>query len=88
MAIASLTLVALSLFFTLFGLIPCVGWLNFIAVPMCFVTTVVGIVGLASDKDPASGEPRGRSSHLMAVVFGLILGCVACVRWVLGGFIV
>ena len=88
MAIASLTLVALSACFTLFALIPCVGWLNFVAVPMCLVTTVVGIVGLASDKDPASGEPRGRSAHLMAVVFGLILGGVACARWVLGGFIV
>jgi len=88
MGIASLTLVALSAFFTLFGLIPCVGWLNFIAVPMCSVTTVVGIVGLASDKDPASGRPRGRSAHLMAVVFGLILGCIACARWVLGGFVI
>jgi hypothetical protein len=88
MGIASLTLVALSACFTLFALIPCVGWLNFIAVPMCFVTSVVGIVGLASDKDPASGEPRGRSAHLMAVIFGLILGCVAFVRWVLGGFVV
>ena len=88
MSVSSLTLLALSAFFTLVALIPCVGWLNFVAVPLCLVTVVVGIVGLASDRDPATGRARGRGSHLMAVIFGVVLASVAFLRWVLGGFVV
>ena len=84
MSISSLTLLFLSGFLTLFGLLPCLGWLNWGAIPLSFVTVVVGVMGLASDKDPQTGEARGRAAHLMAVIFGVVLGAVATLRWMLG----
>jgi len=88
MSVSSLTLLFLSAALTLFGLVPCLGWLNWVAIPLCFVTVVVGVMGLASDKDPHSGEARGRGVHLLAVICGLVLGAVATLRWVLGAGIV
>lgn len=88
MSVSSLTLLFFSAFLTLFGLIPCLGWLNWIALPLCLVTVVVGVMGLASDKDPSTGQARGRNAHLAAVIFGLILASVSFLRWVLGGFFV
>ena len=88
MSVSSLTLLILSGFLTLFGLVPCLGWLNWLAIPMSFVTVVVGVVGLASDRDPQTGAARGRPAHLLAVVLGLVLGAVATLRWLLGAGII
>jgi hypothetical protein len=88
MSVSSLTLLFLSAFLTLFGLVPCLGWLNWVALPLCLVTVVVGVMGLVSDKDPATGKSRGRNAHLMAVIFGLMLAALSFLRWVLGGFVI
>jgi hypothetical protein len=88
MAISSLTLLFLSAVLTVCGLFPCLGWVNWVAIPLCVVTVFVGTMGLASDKDPATGRARGRAAHLLAVVFGLALGAVATLRWVIGAGIV
>lgn len=84
MAVSSLTLLFLSAFLTLLGLLPCLGWLNWLAIPLAFVTVVVGVMGLATDKDPQTGEARGRVAHLLAVVLGLVFGAIANLRWLLG----
>ena len=84
MSVSSLTLLFLSAVLTLFGLVPCLGWLNWVTIPLCFVTVVVGVMGLASDKDPQTGQARGRGAHLLAVIFGLVLGAVATLRWLIG----
>jgi hypothetical protein len=84
MAVSSLTLLMLSGFLTLFGLVPCLGWLNWFAIPLSFVTVVIGVVGLATDRDPQTGAARGRGAHLLAVVLGILLVCVGSLRWMLG----
>ena len=84
MSISSLTLLFLSAVLTLLGLFPCLGWINWVAIPLAFVTVVVGTMGLASDKDPQTGAARGRPAHLMAVIFGLVLGAVGTLRWMVG----
>jgi len=84
MSVSSLTLLFLSAALTLLGLFPCLGWINWVAIPLSFVTVVVGVMGLSSDRDPQTGAARGRPAHLMAVIFGLVLGAVATLRWMIG----
>jgi len=85
MAFSSLILLLLSGVLALFGMIPLLGWINWVTIPMALITVVVGVMGLATDKDPQTHRARGRLAHLMAVVLGLAIGAVATLRWMMGG---
>ena len=87
MSSASFALIFLSLGATALGLPCCLGWINCLAMPLSFACFVVGLVGLASDRD-ASGASRGVSVHLTAVVVGVLCGMVAFGRGLLGLFFV
>jgi hypothetical protein len=69
------------------GVIPCFGILQWIAVPVSAATFVIGVIGLATDRDE-QGRSQGLPMHLAAVVGGAVLVTIGVVRCVLGGGIV
>ncbi len=85
MSTVSLVLIVLSALSTAAGLPCCLGCLNWLAVPLSLATAVAGLVGLATDRDPASGRSANRQVHLLAVVLGLLFAAVGAARCALGG---
>ena len=85
MSVASLVLLTLSCFLTLLGLLPCLGWLNWIGSPLGAVTAIVGLAGLAFDRDARTGRAEGVPAHLAAVVGGTVLCVIAALRCMIGG---
>lgn len=84
MAAVSIVLLFFSGLFVTVGLIPCFGWVNWTAIPMAALTTLVGLVGLFSDRDPDTLRMRGVAAHLAAMFLGSLLTLVAIVRCALG----
>lgn len=84
MGAVSLVLLFFSGFFVSVGLIPCLGWVNWTAIPLAALTAVVGLVGLASDRDPDTLRMRGVAAHVAALAIGSFLTLVAIVRCALG----
>lgn len=85
MSTASLVMIVLSALTTAAGLPCCLGCVNYLAVPFSLATVLVGLAGLAFDKDPATGATRDLRIHLLAVVLGVFFGAVGFVRCVAGG---
>ena len=85
MSVASLVLATLSGVTTLFGLVPCLGWLNWFGIPISVAAVAMGVVGLVADKDPTTREGRNQNVHLIALVGGLICIGVGAIRCTLGG---
>jgi hypothetical protein len=83
MKTASLVLLFFSGLGVTIGLIPCLGWLNWTAVPLSASTALVGLVGLATDRDE-HGRHRGVPFHLAALVGGMVLVAVGALRCFLG----
>ena len=77
-AVRTMGIVALSL--TLIGLIPCLGWLNYINFAFCFVTFVLAIVAIAGARSDAA-----RTSAVLGLVMTLSADFVGVIRLVLGG---
>lgn len=85
MSTASLVMIVLSALSTAAGLPCCLGCLNYFAVPISLATTIVGLIGLATDKDPASGAGRDVKLHLAAVIAGVVCAVIGTVRCLAGG---
>lgn len=62
------------------GLVPCLGWLNWLGVPLNLAGLIIGIVGLAKPI-PSNG------AFIAAVIVGAIGMLGGIVRCILGGFI-
>jgi len=62
------------------GLLPCVGWLNWINIPFALVGVLLGILALA--KTPA-GESKGMS--IGGMVLSIVAAVVGLIRLMLGG---
>lgn len=84
MAVVSLTLLFFSGLFVTAGLIPCLGAINWTAVPLAGLTVVSGLVGLATDRDPTTQRMRGVLAHLLAIGLGSLLALIGFVRCLLG----
>lgn len=62
------------------GLVPCLGWVNYVTLILSVVTLIVSIIAASSAKlAPA------RSAATTGLVFALIAGFVGFIRLVLGG---
>jgi len=85
MSSSSLVLTTLSVIATALGLPCCLGWINWLAVPISLTCAIVGIVGLATDKDPVTREVRDANVHLAAVITGVVLTALGSLRCLLGG---
>lgn len=85
MSTASLVLFMISCVLTFFGMPCCLGWLNWIAVPISLATALVGFAGILTDRDPASGRTRSLGIHMLALLGGWSLVVIGAIRCVLGG---
>jgi hypothetical protein len=85
MSNASFTMIVLSVLSTAAGLPCCLGCINYFAVPLSLATVVVGLIGLATDKDAATGKVHDVRLHLAAVIVGVICAAIGTVRCGLGG---
>lgn len=77
-AVRTLGIIALS--FMLVGLIPCLGWINYINFfisPVTFVLAIVAIVTARTD--------NGRTAAILGLVLVLLANMIGVVRLVLGG---
>lgn len=76
--VRTMGIVAVSLM--LVGLIPCLGWLNYLNFVLSFVTLVLSIVAIASAKSDSS-----RPSATLGLVLVIVAGGVGFVRLIIGG---
>jgi hypothetical protein len=83
-AVVSIVLLFFSGLFVTVGLIPCLGWINWTAIPLAALTAMVGLVGLFSDRDPDTLRMRGVAAHLAALVLGSLLTLIGIVRCAIG----
>ena len=82
---ASAALTALCAVAVTFGLVPCLGWLNWFSSTLCLAAFVVGIIGLVSDNDVATGRNRHPNIYLITIVGSVVLFVVSVVRCMFGG---
>ena len=76
--VRTMGIVALSLM--LVGFIPCLGWLNYLNLLLCFITIVIGIVAIVNGKSDAE-----RTSALLGLGFVTIAIFLGIIRLILGG---
>ena len=67
-----------------FGFFPCLGWLNWIAVPLAGTSAVLGVIGLFADQS----EEETQGPYLVALIAGTLMGGVFALRCFLGAGIV
>ena len=65
----------------LVGFFPCVGWLNWFAVPLAGISALLGVIGLFSDRE---GEET-QGTYFAALVAGTVMGGIFAFRCFLGG---
>lgn len=70
------------------GLIPCFGWLNWLAAPLCAVPMLGGLLGLLVDRDAETGRARNVAGYVMAIGLGGLLAMVSAVRCAIGGGVI
>ena len=85
MNVASQVTLLLAAIFVVMALFPCVGWLNWIAAPFCAVPVLLGVIGMATERDPETGQSIHLGTHLAAVIGGLLLGGISTFRCLMGG---
>jgi hypothetical protein len=85
MGAASALFTMLSASLTLLGLIPCLGWANWVAVPTSLACALVGLIGLATDRDPRDGSVQSLGLHVAAILVGVCAAGVGLLRGLLGG---
>lgn len=74
----TLGIIAISLMVV--GLIPCLGWINYFALLLSFITVILSIAASSNAKTQAA-----KSAATIGLVFALIAGFVGFIRLLLGG---
>ena len=85
MGSSSMLLMVLAGMTTGVGLVPCLGWMNWFAVPLSLACATVGVVGLVQDRENAGGPQRNVTLHTTALVVGVVLASVGSLRFLVGG---
>ncbi len=88
MKTATLVVLVLGVLLVLGGLVPCLGWMNWLGVPLAAAAALLGIIGLATDRDPETRQVRSQALYICALVFGLTLATVGALRCGAGGGVV
>ncbi len=70
---------------TAVAFVPCLGILNWIAIPLNGVLAIVGILGLVAGPKDATGRPANLGLHVAAIVLGVLLAITAVLRCLAGG---
>ncbi len=68
---------------TVLGLLPCLGALNWLVVPLCLGTVCLGAAGLWSDRN-AQGLQHRPGPYLAAITGGTLLASLSSLRLILG----
>jgi len=68
---------------TLFGLVPFLGWLNWLNLPLAFGSVLLGVLVWA-----LSGNPSTKSGGKAGAILGLVSVGVGLVRLALGGGVI
>ena len=77
----SLVLGIISIVGMLIAFFPCLGWLNWIVLPIAFIGFVISLVNVTTLEDK---ERKPSTIGLILCVITLIFGSI---RWFLGGFV-
>ncbi len=85
---ATLVVLVLGVLLVLGGLIPCLGWMNWLGVPLASAAAMLGVLGLATDRDPETKQARSQALYICALIFGLTMAVVGFLRCGAGGGIV
>ena len=85
MRIATALLLMLAICCTLAGLVPCLGWVNWIGVPTAGAAAILGIIGLSTQKNPLTGQPDNQALYICALVLGVVMAGMGMVRCYMGG---
>ena len=86
--IAAIILLALGSALTLVGMFPCLGLVNWLAVPLNAALAIVGIVGVTAGPRDPSGRPYNMELHIAAIILGVLLAAASTVRCLAGGGLV
>ena len=88
MRVLSLTILILAMCSTFAGFVPCLGWLNWLAVPLSALAALLGALGLLIDRDPDTDRVRDPNTYVAALIGGVVLAGVGAIRCFLGGGVV
>ena len=83
--VAAIVLLVLGPALSAIGMIPCLGLLNWLAIPTNVALAIVGALGLTIGPKLADGKAADFSLHVAAVVVGILLALASVVRCLIGG---
>jgi hypothetical protein len=83
--IAAIVLLVLGPVLSMIGMIPCLGILNWIAIPTNVALAIVGILGLTIGPKMADGKAADFPIHVAAIIIGVLLAIASIVRCTMGG---
>jgi len=86
MKTAALVFVILAAIGTCMGLVPCMGWANWFAVPTSAMAAILGLIGLLQAGSTA--DQSEKNTYLAALIVGALCIVVGTVRCLLGGGVV
>ena len=66
------------------GMMPCLGWVNWLGTPIPGIALLSGILGLIVDRDE-DGRSRNVTVHVAALIIVLLGGGLGALRCGLGG---
>ena len=86
--IASIVLLIIGPILTVIGLIPCLGIVNWLAIPTNIALGVVGILGLTIGPKGPNGQAFHFNLHLAATIVGFLLAIASAARCFMGSGLV
>ncbi len=85
--IATAVMMSLGILGSILGFIPCLGLLNWGAVPINLVAVIMGIVGLSAGPRKLDGTRAHLPLYIVALCLGLVCALASTLRCAAGGFI-
>ncbi len=86
--IAAIVLLVLGPVLSVIGMIPCLGILNWIAIPTNVALAIVGTLGLTIGPKMPDGKAADFPVHLAAIIIGILLAIASVVRCTMGSGLV
>lgn len=81
---AARTLLVVNAGLAVVALIPCLGWMNWMVIPLCLGTMTLGVVGWLTLSEPQQ-ESTAKGPYIAAILGGMLLFGTSTFRLLLGG---